>query len=153
MQKKETDIQEKNEIEKKIFNLEEYYSIEDYATLCGIQTCFAKTKIVNVFLASAVNLNENKEMTNTTIRANFLIDGKDKEILLEKNILNKIYAFSRIYSEIGKFVNILILRAEKYDTKDILKKINEIRFFKGAFKTQLNIDEFPIKTYYLEEII
>ena len=153
MQKDETNIQNSKEIEEKIFNSEEYYSIEDYATLITIKTCFAKTKIVEIFSNSTVNLNENKEMINTTIRANFLVDGKEKEIILDKNILNKIYAFSRIYSENGKFVNILILRTEKYDTKDILKKINEIRFFKGAFKIQLNINEFPIKTYYLEEII
>ena len=59
--------------------------------------------------------------------------------------------FAKFYSENNKFIKILVNRTEKYDTNDILQKINENKIFRGAIKIYLNIDEFPIKTYYLEE--
>ena len=134
-----------------ILSLEEYFSIEDYATLIAIQTCLGRTRRLDLFTSPSIKLNEDEKITNTTIKVNFLIDGKTKEILMEKNMLKKIYAFCKIYSEHDKSIKVLMLRAENYDPNSILKRINEIRFFKGAFKNYLNIDEFPIKNYYLEE--
>ena len=134
-----------------IMNLEEYYAIEDFGSLLSIQTCLQSSKSFDSLLSFKNTLNKNKKFTNTIIRANFQVDGRAKEILMEKRWANKIYAFCKIYSENNKFINILINRKEKYDTNEILKKINEIKTFKGAIKICLNIDEYPIKSYYLEE--
>ena len=107
-------------------------------------------KASDFFFSSKINLNKNK-ITITTVRANFLLDGKMKEVLIEKSILIKAFAIFKIYSENNKFIKILVNRAEKYDINEILKKINENRIFRAAFKIYLNINEFPIETYYLEE--
>ena len=136
---------------KKVMFSEEYYSIEDYGKLLMVQTCLQNTARIYFLLNSQINLNKNSQITNTTIRATFYVDGKEKEVLMEKSMLTKIYAICKIYSENNKFIKILIHRTEQYDTSEILKKINGIRFFRGAFKINLNVDEFPIKTYYLEE--
>ena len=90
-------------------------------------------------------------MSDASIRVNFQVDGISKEVLIEKTLTKKIYTICKIFSENNKFIKILVNRAEKYDTNEILKKINELKMFKGALKIHLNIDEFPIKTYYLEE--
>jgi len=136
---------------KAAMNFEEYYSIEDYGKLLMIQTCLKDTGPVNFVLNSKLNLNKNEQITNSTIRANFFVEGKERELLFEKSMLIKIYAICKIYSENNKFIKILIHRAEQYDANEILKKINELRIFKGALKLYLDIDEYPIKTYFLEE--
>ena len=136
---------------KQVFNLEEYYSIEDYGQLLMVQTCLQNTAKIDFLVNSKINLNKNNQTTSTTIRANFYVNGKAREVLMEKSILKKVYAICKIISENYKFIKILIHRSEQYDTNEILNKINEIRIFKGAFKINLNIDEFPIKTYFLEE--
>jgi len=121
----------------KIMNLEEYYSIEDDGNLLT----YIKTN----------NIISLKEITLNTLRVNFEVDKKPKEVLIEKEILNKIYAIYKIYSENNKFINIITQRTEKFDTNDILKKINELRIFRSVLRYKLNIDEYPVKTYYLEE--
>ena len=139
---------------KKLMEFEEYYSIEDYGNLLNLlksQTYLQENKVLDIFFNSKINMNKNNEVINTTIRANFCVDGKEKEILIEKSILNKAYAICKLYSENNKFIKILVNRAEKYDTNEILKKINENRIFRGVLKCNLNVNEFPIKTYYLEE--
>jgi len=120
----------------KIMNLEEYYSIEDYRNL----NTYVKTN----------NIASLKEITFTTLRVNFEVDKKPKEVLIEKEILNKFYVICKIYLENNKFI-IITKRIEKFDINDILKKINELRIFRGVLRYKLNIDEYPIKTYYLEE--
>jgi hypothetical protein len=133
-----------------IFNSEEYYSIEDYGELLTYQTCLKTTQGLDLLFNSKINLNKDGTITNSTVRANFLVDGNPKEVLIEKKKLDKIYAICKIYSEEDKFIKILINRTDKYDTDEILKKINEIRFFRGALNS-INIKEFPLKNYYLEE--
>ena len=144
-------MNEERDIIPERMKLEEYFSIEDYGILLSIQNCILTNTAFDFLFNSKINLNKNNEVTNTIIIVHFLIDGKEKEVLAEKKILNKVYAFCKIYSENNKFIKILVNRAEKYDTNDILQKINENKIFRGAIKIYLNIDEFPIKTYYLEE--
>jgi len=150
MEKKEINDTEMPNLLEQIMNLEEYYSIEDYGIFLTIQTCLQTMKALDFFFSSKINLNKNK-ITIHTVKANFLVDRKMKEVLIEKSILIKGFAIFKIYSENNKFIKILVNRAEKYDINEILKKINENTIFKGAVKIYLNIDEFPIKTYYLEE--
>ena len=71
--------------------------------------------------------------------------------MIEKSILTKVYAICKINTENNKFIKIITNRAEKFDANVILQKMNELRIFKGVLKTILNIDEFPLRTYYLEE--
>ena len=150
MEKKVINDTETYNIFGQIMNLEEYYSIEDYGNFLTIQTCLRTMKASDFFFSSKIDLNKNK-ITNTTVRAYFLIDGKEKELLIVKNILIKAFAIFKIYSENNKFIKILVNRAEKYDINEILKKINENIIFKSAFRIYLNINEFPIETYFLEE--
>ena len=150
MEKKEINDTEIRNLLEQIMNLEEYYSIEDYGIFLTIQTCLQTMKATDFFFSSKINLNKNK-ITITTVRANFLLDGKMKEVLIEKSILIKAFAIFKIYSENNKFIKILVNRAEKYDINEILKKINENIIFKSAFRIYLNINEFPIETYFLEE--
>ena len=133
-----------------IMEKEEYFSIEDYGELLAFKTTLQTNQRLDLFFSSKVNMNKDYILTNTTVRANFLVDGKAKEIFIEKKALEKIYEICKIYSEDNKFINIIIKRADKYDTDEILKRINGIKFFKGAFNS-INIKEFPIKNYYLEE--
>ena len=128
-------------------NLEEYYSIEDYGSLLLVQTCLQTSKS-SFFL---FNSNKNNNLSDESIKVYFQVDDRSKEVLIEKTLIKKIYTIYKIYSENNKFIKILVNRAEKYDTNEILKKINELTMFKGPFKIHLNIDEFPIQTYYLEE--
>jgi len=132
----------------KIMNLEQYYSIEDFELLLSIRDCCIYNDTYFSFNPK-IYLNI---LSNTTVRVNFEVNGREKEFLMDKKRIRiRKVAIYKIYSENNKFIKILASRIEKYDTKDILKKINEIRFFKGALREHLNINEFPIKTYYLEE--
>ena len=135
----------------KILNTEEYYSAEDYGNFLSLQTYLQTNKGLEFLFTAKINMNENNKITRTTIRANFLVDMKPKEVFIEKKKILKIYAICKIYSEDNKYIKILINRAEKYDVNEILKKLNDNRIFKGAIKINLNIDEYPIRTYHLEE--
>ena len=108
--------------------------------------------MILLFLKSKINMNKDKKISPSTIRANFLVDNKEKEVLIEKKIISKVYKICKIYFD-NNVIKIIINRADKYDTNEILKKINENRIFRGAFKTTLNIEEYPIQSYYLEEKI
>ena len=134
-----------------IFKLEEYYSIEDYGNLLTVQTCLQTNKALDFFLNSKIFITPPKDITDKTLRVNFEVDKKPKEIFIEKAVLTKVYAICKINSENNKFIKIITNRTEKFDVNDILQKMNELRSFKGVLKSKLNIDEFPLKTYYLEE--
>ena len=138
----------------KIMNLEEYFSIEDYGNLMTVQTSLQPNKTIkaiNLALNSQIFMTPSKQLTPTTLRVNFEIDKKPKEVFIEKEVLKKVYALCKIYLENNNFIKIITNRVEKYDTNDILKRINELNIFKGAIKKDLKIDEYPIKNYHLEE--
>ena len=64
-------------------NLEEFFSLEDYAEFNMIQTSL----ITKIGLFDF--LYKNREITSNTVRANFMVDKKEIEILMEKNNLKK----------------------------------------------------------------
>ena len=128
--------------------LEEYYSVEDYENFLMFQTCLQTVEGMDLLYNLKL---KNNKVTKTTVKVYFLINGEPKVILSEKKILNKIYAFCKIYTDNSHFIKTIINRAEKYDTNEILKKINNLIYYKDTFKAYFNIDEFPIKTYCLEE--
>lgn len=151
MEGKEINVKKTFNIVEDILNADEYYSIEDYGQLLTVQTCLSIIKGEDILLNSKKILNKNDIMTKTVIKANFQVDGKLKEVYMEKKKLNKIYSIYKIYSKNNKFIKILINRFENYEADEMLTKINNLAFFKGVFKTYFNIDEFPIKRYNLEE--
>ena len=122
-----------NKFSLNILFLEEFFSLEDFGGFNMIINSI-KTKV-----GLGPNLNKKEEITSTTIRANFMVDNKEKEILIERNDLNKIFAFIRIYSNVNNFINIVMFRSDKYDKNDIINRINSIHFFRGAFKVKLKI--------------
>jgi len=151
MEGKEINDKKTFNIVEDILNTDEYYSIEDYGQLLTVQTCLSIIKGGDILINPKKILNKNDIMTKTIIKANFQVDGKLKEVYMEKKNLNKIYSIYKIYSENNKFIKILINRFENYEADEMLTKINNLAFFKGVFKTYFNIDEFPIKSYNLEE--
>ena len=132
-----------------IMSLEEFYFIEDLGSLL---MSHQKNKGLEYLLNFQNNLNKINKITNTTVRVNFIVNGREKEVLMEKKMLNKVYAIYKIYSENSQFFKILVNRTEKYDAKEILQKINSLIVFKGVLRCNFKIYEFPLKTYYLEEI-
>jgi len=125
--------------------IDEYYSIEDFGNLLIFQTCLSIIKGEDILLNPKKILNKECIMAKTVIRVNFQEDGKLKEVFMEKRNLNKIYLIYKIYSENNKFIKILINKFENYEADEMLTKVNNRIFFKNAFKTYFNIDEFPIK--------
>ena len=67
--------------------------------------------------------------------------------------MQKLYSFIRIYNieNEKKYLNILIKRQQNYDPNKILNRINNMPFFKGAIKINLNITNFPLNNYNLYE--
>jgi len=130
-----------------IFNLEEYYSLEDYGNYKMIQS-----SITTIY---DFDNEKNDKKNQLKIRINFMVykDEKvnEKEEIIKKNDLKKIYSIIKINSEDSKFIKIFLLREKKYNPNDILNRINNMRYFKGPIKIYLNIDEFPLKSYLLEE--
>ena len=79
-----------NEYTDYVLNLEIYYSIEDFGNFSMIKNDL-KT-----------NLKKNKRKNE--IRVNFPISNNVKEVIMEKNDLQKIYSFIRIYSTDNDFI-------------------------------------------------
>ena len=139
------------EVMEPISDLEEYYSLEDYQNFIVFQKCLKTTNGMDLLHNLKLNINKNR-ITKTTIKVYFLVNGHPPKVIFsEKKILNKIYSFSKIYSDNNHFIKIIINRAENYDTNEILNKINNFIYYKDILKTHFNIDEYPIKTYCLEE--
>ena len=129
-----------------IFSLEVFFSLEDYGNFNMIRSNIQSNVLVN----DSFGLKKTK-ITKTCVRVSFPFEDKEKEIIMEKYDLKKIYKFIRIYSNERNFINILINREERNDIRnDIINKINENRnVFRGAIRVNLKISEFPIKNYIL----
>ena len=127
-----------HEIFKKIFSLEEFYSLEDYDNYLMFQTN-RETK---------TNFIENIEIT--CIRVTFQFNNKSKEFIMTKKNLKKIYAFIKIiYND--NYINILIFRNNQYDSNNILNRINNAYFLKGPIIRYLKAESFPLTNFFLEE--
>ena len=120
-----------------IFDLEEFFSIEDYSTYL-----MAKTGLNTISNSSKIRL----LFPNDNIKS-------IEEIVFKNNII-KIFDHIKIYEPKKQyFINILVKREGKseYDGNKILKKINEKIFLKPIIKTQLKINKFPLINYSLEQ--
>ena len=84
MEGKEINVKKTFNIVEDILNADEYYSIEDYGQLLTVQTCLSIIKGEDILLNSKKILNKNDIMTKTVIKANFQVDGKLKEVYMEK---------------------------------------------------------------------
>ena len=133
-------IDRNHEVFKKIFSLEEFYSLEDYDNYLMFQTNRETKK----------NFIENMEIT--CIRVTFQINNKFKEFILTKKDLKKIYAFIKIiYND--KYINILIFRNNQYDSNDILNRINNAYFLKGLIIYELKTELFPLTNFYIRDLL
>ena len=127
----------------KLMELEEYCSLEDYGNYLS-----AKSSIISMKYYFDKKMYD--EINKDDIRAIFMVDKNPKETLMKKKELKKIFSFIKIYSGNSTSIKMLIFRKEKYNSKEILEKINEMSFLKGYFKNILKITEFPLHTYILE---
>ena len=120
-----------------VFSLNEVYSIDDYNLFEMINTCIQQNLV--------------KENINPFdyVRVIFCINNKDKEISVKKSDLLKVYSFIKIiYND--KEMIILTLKGN-YSPNAIIEKINSKNGIKGFIKMKLNIFEYPLTNYYLEE--
>ena len=122
----------------KVLHLEEIYSVEDYQQYTMIQ--------------SNVNSKITQETENNSgiIRVTFENNGKEQEILLNKENTKRIYAILKIKNN-DKYMEILINKSENYYPNEILKKINSKIRIRGFIRIKLGINEFPLNNYILEE--
>ena len=128
----------KVDIEKVFLDLDEIYLVEDFGAYQMVNTCFQTGK------------NQQKINKIDYIRVIVDFNNKDKEITLKKENIKKIYSFLRIKYN-NKNMDILINNDKNYQPQMVMDKINSRRTMKGFIKIQLNIKEFPLKNYILEE--
>ena len=123
-------------------DLEEYFSLEDYTTY----------KSYNFNISSKI-------VNDSSVRVSFPNGKNVKEVIESKNKLKKVFAFFKIYSldnnnnNKKNYINILVNKKEagNYKGNNLLNKINNIKFLKGAFYSCLKIKEFPLVNKFLEE--
>ena len=116
-----------------IFKLEEYYLLEQNYQIFQIK--------------------ENTILNIKQIRLTCESNGNCKEVIIEKEKIDNMYAPIKIFDSNKKnYINIYINKQEiKNNKNDILNRINKKQFFKGAFIINFKIKEFPLKNYILEE--
>ena len=136
-----TVVENRNKELEKILNQEEYYSLEDYGSFCMIE----KSIRTNDFIKFLIPI-----YSKGDVRVNFPFKECFKEIPMYKQDLKKLYSFIKLIYK-RKDINLLVLTESEYEPDVIIKRINSIPFFKSAIKFKLNIDEFPLINFILEE--
>ena len=124
-----------------VFDLDEIYLVEDYNTHQMINT--GNTSVKTYMSKQKINKSD-------YIRVIVDFNNNDKEIILKKEYIKKIYSFLRIIYN-NKSMNILINNDNNYQPQMVLNKINSRRTIKGFIKIHLNIKEFPLKNFFLED--
>ena len=124
-----------NKIISNIFSLEEYYLIDENDEFYGMSN--------NDFIFSNIN--------DLKVRLTFAFEGREKEIIANKNYLKRHFLFIRINYE-NNYINILINKNSKYNDNQLLEKINKNKLLRGPIFFSLKIKEFPLKNYNLKEI-
>ena len=120
----------------------EFYCLEDYGNC---------TMIYNINYNCKNNL-KNPVNNNNSIPVYYFIDKKEYQQIKELYSLKKIFLFIRI--NYGKEnINILINRSEQLSEKEVLDKINHIKYMKTPIRFHLKILDFPLSNYYLKEIV
>ena len=124
-----------------VFDLDEIYLLESYNAHQMINT--GNTSVKTYMSKQKINKSD-------YIRVIVDFNNNDKEIILKKEYIKKIYSFLRIiYND--KSMNILINNDNNYQPQMVLNKINSRRTIKGFIKIHLNIKEFPLKNFFLED--
>ena len=118
-----------------INNLNEFYCLEE----------------INQFSVTDLEkLNEINPKHN--IMVIYFLNGKERQNIEKLDDLKKIYSFIQIcYKQ--RNINILIYKKtnNNYKSNEILLKINNMHCLRGGIRFNLNIEEFPITNYFLEE--
>ena len=124
-----------------VFDLDEIYLLESYNAHQMINT--GNTSVKTYMSKQKINKLD-------YIRVIVDFNNKDKEIILKKEYIKKIYSFLRIIYN-NKSMNILINNDNNYQPQMVMDKINSRRTIKGFIKIHLNIKEFPLKNFFLED--
>ena len=130
---------EKETMFDKILEIDDFYSLVDYAEFNNVNTCL---------VSDLYNVNTNGL---NSIRINFNIGNQSKEIVVKKSIAKRIYTFIQIIHNDLR-MNILVKNTEECYAQNLLKKINSNFMIRGFIFIHLKISEFPLKNYVLEEI-
>ena len=130
---------EKETMFDKILEIDDFYSLVDYAEFNNVNTCL---------VSDLYNVNTNGL---NSIRINFNIGNQSKEIVVKKSTAKRIYTFIQIIHNDLR-MNILVKNTEECYAQNLLKKINSNFMIRGFIFIHLKISEFPLKNYFLEEI-
>ena len=123
--------------------LEDFYCLGDYESFTMIEAC--KTCQTNA------NINKERKINSENdIAVTFLNDFRQKQIIQNKQIMNKIYLFIRIYSYDKKhYINLLIERKTDISVIYIFNLMDKAPSLKSPIKFNLKIYEFPLSENYL----
>ena len=106
-------------------------------------------KNVNVNFVSKREILTNK---TSLARITFLYEGNTMENIISEYDIKKCYSIIKLYYK-DLYINILVYKDELniYDKNALLKKINNINYFRGVFRIIFGIKEYPLENFYLEE--
>ena len=106
-------------------------------------------KNVNVNFVSKREILTNK---TSLARITFLYEGNTMENIISKYDIKKCYSTIKLYYK-DLYINILVYKDElnNYDKNALLKKINDINYFRGVLRIIFGIKEYPLENFYLEE--
>ena len=137
-----------------ILSLPEVYSIEEYQLFTMMNTCFKQFPANNMQFEMNTGSKNSviKENFNNLIRVIFYINNKEKEIIMKTSDLKKVYSFVKIYF-LNNNIAILVNQEDANNPKNIINKINSKIGISGYMKMKLKFHQYPIKDYYLEEVI
>ena len=127
----------KEKVLNQIFSLTDFYSIENFQS----------------FEMTSFNHYQYNEKINNIeyIRVIFDFNPCEKEIIMKKSKVKQLFSLLKIIYK-NKFMSILMYNSNSFDTFEILNKINRIKKMKTYIRSKFNIQEFPLKNFYLQEI-
>ena len=132
-----------NQFVNDLFCLEVIYSLEDFGNFTMIKSCIQNEN-------NKINFT-NELNKSSFVRMHFWTEGKEKEIILKIKKLKKVYMFVKIFYD-KYYLNLLLYRNDEVNPNDLLKRINNNKYMKGAIYMNLKIKEFPLINYFLQEI-
>ena len=127
----------KEKVLNQIFSLTDFYSIENFQS----------------FEMTSFNHYQYNEKINNIeyIRVIFDFNPCEKEIIMKKSKVKQLFSLLKIIYK-NKFMSILMYNSNSFDAFEILNKINRIKKMKTYIRSKFNIQEFPLKNFYLQEI-
>ena len=118
-------------------SLRDFYSVEDFCL-------FEMTSLHKI-------LNKEKLNNEDYIRVIFEHNLQEKEIIIKKSTVKKVYSLVKINYK-DTYMGILTYNNKSFDPIEILNKINSIKKIRSFIMCKLNIREFPLTNFYLQEI-